>query len=163
MESPKHRIRLLAFGLGTVTSAPRSPIELIVTVSPRNSPRNPGIGDQKSSRSGRMKGKLMSMSMARTTKRGLGGRSTPTKRSRIDTSFVKREMLKAILSLAEKVKANVIAEGIETQEELKTLLELGITYGQGFLFARPEPGFVHQRSSEETAPATANRIASPSK
>ena len=80
----------------------------------------------------------------------------------IDTSFVKREMLKAILSLAEKVKANVIAEGIETQEELNTLLELGITYGQGFLFARPEPGFVHQQTSPERA-TTTQSVVTPSK
>jgi EAL domain-containing protein (putative c-di-GMP-specific phosphodiesterase class I) len=64
----------------------------------------------------------------------------------IDTSFVKREMLKAILSLAEKVKAHVIAEGVETEEELQTLLDLGIVYGQGFLFARPAPGFAHLQS-----------------
>ena len=60
----------------------------------------------------------------------------------IDSSFVKREMLKAIHSLAENVGADVIAEGIERVEELDTLLELGIPYGQGFLFARPGPGFV---------------------
>jgi EAL domain-containing protein (putative c-di-GMP-specific phosphodiesterase class I) len=71
-------------------------------------------------------------------------------------------MLKAILSLAEKVKANVIAEGIETQEELNTLLELGITYGQGFLFARPEPGFVHQQTSPERA-TTTQPVVTPSK
>jgi EAL domain-containing protein (putative c-di-GMP-specific phosphodiesterase class I) len=56
----------------------------------------------------------------------------------IDTSFVKREMLKAIHSLASNVGADVIAEGIERVEELETLLELGIPYGQGFLFARPQ-------------------------
>ena len=72
----------------------------------------------------------------------------------IDTSFVKREMLKAILSLAEKVKANVIAEGVETQEELKTLLDLGITYGQGFLFARPEQGFAHQEAARASSDRT---------
>jgi len=77
----------------------------------------------------------------------------------IAPSFVKREMLKAILSLAEKVKANVIAEGVETQEELETLLELGITYGQGFLFARPAPGFAHQQPKR--AAAEANRIVTP--
>jgi EAL domain-containing protein (putative c-di-GMP-specific phosphodiesterase class I) len=55
----------------------------------------------------------------------------------IDTSFVKREMLKAIHSLASNVGAHVIAEGIEKVEELETLLELEIPYGQGFLFARP--------------------------
>ena len=60
----------------------------------------------------------------------------------IDTSFVKREMLKAIHSLANNVGADVIAEGIERVEELETLIELGITYGQGFLFARPTPEFV---------------------
>ena len=60
----------------------------------------------------------------------------------IDTSFVKREMLKAIHSLAMNVGADVIAEGIERVEELETLLELGIPYGQGFLFARPMPKFI---------------------
>lgn len=60
----------------------------------------------------------------------------------IDTSFVKREMLKAIHSLAVNVGADVIAEGIERVEELETLLELGIPYGQGFLFARPAASFV---------------------
>jgi EAL domain-containing protein (putative c-di-GMP-specific phosphodiesterase class I) len=60
----------------------------------------------------------------------------------IDTSFVKREMLKAIHSLASNVGADVIAEGIERVEELETLLELGIPYGQGFLFARPHPQLV---------------------
>ncbi len=60
----------------------------------------------------------------------------------IDTSFVKREMLKAIHSLAENVGADVIAEGIERKEELETLKELGIRYGQGFLFARPNPKLV---------------------
>ncbi len=56
----------------------------------------------------------------------------------IDTSFVKREMLKAIHSLASNMGADVIAEGIERVEELETLLDLGIPYGQGFLFARPQ-------------------------
>jgi EAL domain-containing protein (putative c-di-GMP-specific phosphodiesterase class I) len=60
----------------------------------------------------------------------------------IDTSFVKREMLKAILSLANNVGAHVVAEGIETPGEQETLLDLGITYGQGFLFARAEPVFI---------------------
>jgi len=60
----------------------------------------------------------------------------------IDTSFVKREMLKAFLSLANNVGAQVIAEGIETERELETLLELGIVYGQGFLFAKPQPTFI---------------------
>ena len=34
------------------------------------------------------------------------------------------------------------AEGIETPGEQETLLELGITYGQGYLFAKAKPDFV---------------------
>ena len=67
--------------------------------------------------------------------------ATPMMVRDIDTSFVKREMLKAIHSLAGNVGADVIAEGIERVEELDTLLELGIPYGQGFLFARPSTSF----------------------
>jgi EAL domain-containing protein (putative c-di-GMP-specific phosphodiesterase class I)/GGDEF domain-containing protein len=57
----------------------------------------------------------------------------------IHTSFVKREMLKAIQTLAMNVGADVIAEGVERTEELETLMELGIAYGQGYLFAKPAP------------------------
>ena len=72
----------------------------------------------------------------------------------IDTSFVKREMLKAIHSMASNIGADVVAEGIERVEELDTLLELGIGYGQGYLFARPLTRFyeiptVNQRTMSE--------------
>lgn len=66
----------------------------------------------------------------------------------IDSSFVKREMLKAISSLADNVGAHVVAEGIETERELLTLLDLGITYGQGFLFSRPSPVFARLEDLE---------------
>jgi EAL domain-containing protein (putative c-di-GMP-specific phosphodiesterase class I) len=57
----------------------------------------------------------------------------------VDTSYVRREMVRALKALADKMESTVIAEGIERREELETLLELGITYGQGFLLGRPEP------------------------
>jgi EAL domain-containing protein (putative c-di-GMP-specific phosphodiesterase class I)/GGDEF domain-containing protein len=71
----------------------------------------------------------------------------------IDTSFVKREMLKAIHSLASNVGADVIAEGIERPEELETLLELGIPYGQGFLFVRPQTQLVEVPTMAQRAVA----------
>lgn len=51
---------------------------------------------------------------------------------------VKREFVKSILNLGEKINARVIAEGIETEQEFEQLQDLGINFGQGFLFARPE-------------------------
>jgi len=33
----------------------------------------------------------------------------------------------------------IVAEGIETEAELDTLLGLGVLYGQGFFLARPAP------------------------
>ena len=52
---------------------------------------------------------------------------------------VKREFVKSILSLGQNINAKVIAEGVETIEEFEQLQDLGMCFGQGFLFARPEP------------------------
>lgn len=55
----------------------------------------------------------------------------------IDKNILKQELVRAISSLSEKINSIIIAEGIETQEELKVLQDIGIPYGQGFLFAHP--------------------------
>ncbi|MGH9442669.1 MAG: EAL domain-containing protein [Thermoanaerobaculia bacterium] len=52
---------------------------------------------------------------------------------------IKRDLLDAMLSFARKADTAVIAEGIESPEELATLIELGVPLGQGFLLARPKP------------------------
>jgi EAL domain-containing protein (putative c-di-GMP-specific phosphodiesterase class I)/CheY-like chemotaxis protein len=49
-----------------------------------------------------------------------------------------------LISFAEKSGATIIAEGIETAEDLEALAALGVVYGQGYLFAAPAPPpFVH--------------------
>jgi diguanylate cyclase (GGDEF)-like protein len=48
-----------------------------------------------------------------------------------------RETLKRLLNVLASLDAKVIAEGVETQEELDTLKELGVRYGQGFLWGQP--------------------------
>jgi EAL domain-containing protein (putative c-di-GMP-specific phosphodiesterase class I) len=58
----------------------------------------------------------------------------------IDSSYIRREMTRALKAFADKIGSTIIAEGIEREAELKALLELGIEYGQGFLLARPAPG-----------------------
>jgi EAL domain-containing protein (putative c-di-GMP-specific phosphodiesterase class I) len=52
----------------------------------------------------------------------------------IDKSSIKRGLLESLRSLADKIRARVIAEGIEREEERQTLLGLGVELGQGFLF-----------------------------
>ena len=46
-------------------------------------------------------------------------------------------LLKAVLTLADHLELQVVAEGIEESHQLTILQELGCRYGQGFLFARP--------------------------
>ena len=58
----------------------------------------------------------------------------------IDSSYIRREMARALKAFADKIGSTIIAEGIEREAELRTLVELGIEYGQGFLLARPAAG-----------------------
>ncbi|MDF0552188.1 EAL domain-containing response regulator [Kamptonema sp. UHCC 0994] len=47
------------------------------------------------------------------------------------------DIVKTIISLAHSLGLDVVAEGIETQEQLNKLRELGCEYGQGFFFSKP--------------------------
>ncbi|HEY4492026.1 MAG TPA: EAL domain-containing protein, partial [Acidobacteriota bacterium] len=55
----------------------------------------------------------------------------------ISSDFIKQEIVKTLRDLASRFSASLIAEGIEQEQELKTLRELQVPYGQGFLFHRP--------------------------
>jgi EAL domain-containing protein (putative c-di-GMP-specific phosphodiesterase class I)/DNA-binding NarL/FixJ family response regulator len=55
----------------------------------------------------------------------------------IDADPIRRALTTALLNFANELGASVIAEGIETPEELATLQSLGVGWGQGYLFARP--------------------------
>jgi EAL domain-containing protein (putative c-di-GMP-specific phosphodiesterase class I) len=55
----------------------------------------------------------------------------------IHTNLLKQEMVKAMVAFSRNMNAKIIAEGIETQEELDTLIRLGIPLGQGFFLGRP--------------------------
>ena len=72
---------------------------------------------------------------------------------KIDRSFVSRmgpkaeghEIVKAIVTLAHNLKMRVIAEGIETADQLAVLRMLKCGYGQGWLFSKP---ISHEDTSE---------------
>jgi EAL domain-containing protein (putative c-di-GMP-specific phosphodiesterase class I) len=53
---------------------------------------------------------------------------------------ISQQVVKAIAELGTGVGATVIAEGIETEEEAETIVNLGVHYGQGYLFGRPVEG-----------------------
>lgn len=55
----------------------------------------------------------------------------------VDVSAARRALVVSLLSFGAHINARVIAEGIETEEELQTLLSLGVQFGQGWLLGRP--------------------------
>jgi EAL domain-containing protein (putative c-di-GMP-specific phosphodiesterase class I) len=62
---------------------------------------------------------------------------------KIDRSFVARidrdglQIVQAILSLAQNLGMQVVAEGAETAEQVETLRSLGCRYAQGYYFSKP--------------------------
>lgn len=49
------------------------------------------------------------------------------------------ELMRTVLNLADALGISVIAEGIEDNEELAVLRDLGVPFGQGYLLGRPLP------------------------
>lgn len=71
----------------------------------------------------------------------------PIDRLKVDQSFVSRmsedqhdhEIVQAVLSLARALKLSVIAEGVETEAQLRMLAASGCGEAQGYLVGRPVP------------------------
>lgn len=57
----------------------------------------------------------------------------------IDRERTTRALLAAVATFAAEIGARVIAEGVETEDELRSCVSLGVGYAQGYLFARPAP------------------------
>jgi EAL domain-containing protein (putative c-di-GMP-specific phosphodiesterase class I) len=56
----------------------------------------------------------------------------------IDQSAPSRAIVRAIAAMASELGITVLAEGIETEAEMRTLHGMGITIMQGYLFGRPQ-------------------------
>jgi diguanylate cyclase (GGDEF)-like protein/PAS domain S-box-containing protein len=71
--------------------------------------------------------------------------SFPINTLKIDRSFITRmvennenaEIVRTISGLAQNLGMDVVAEGVETQEQLEILRSLGCKYGQGYFFSKP--------------------------
>lgn len=57
--------------------------------------------------------------------------------SGIARSPKKRMLLESLVSFCHKMGSMVVAEGLETEEELKAVLAMNVDLGQGYLLARP--------------------------
>jgi EAL domain-containing protein (putative c-di-GMP-specific phosphodiesterase class I) len=57
--------------------------------------------------------------------------------ARIDSATADPVLLKGIIDLGNALKLNLVAEGIETAEQHRTIRQLGCHRGQGFYFGRP--------------------------
>jgi|SaaInlLV_10m_DNA_4_1040232.scaffolds.fasta_scaffold00441_2 diguanylate cyclase (GGDEF)-like protein/PAS domain S-box-containing protein len=72
-------------------------------------------------------------------------RSYPFNVLKIDRSFVNditvdiadRELTNAAIAMAHGLNLKVVAEGVETEEQLALLQKLNCDYGQGYLFSKP--------------------------
>ncbi len=75
-------------------------------------------------------------------------RSYPFNTLKIDRSFINdisvdkadRELINAAISMGHGLGLKVIAEGIETEDQLAHLISLGCDIGQGYLFSKPVTG-----------------------
>jgi diguanylate cyclase (GGDEF)-like protein/PAS domain S-box-containing protein len=92
---------------------------------------------------------------------------------KIDRSFIGRlteqddgpELARAVVMLGETLGLETVAEGVEHEEQVEKLLELGCVAAQGFLFARSAPlrdvaamSFAHRRAELRSAQAHADRL-----
>ena len=74
-------------------------------------------------------------------------RSYPFHVLKIDRTFISdisvdssdRELISAAIAMAHALSLKVVAEGVETQQQLDFLKTLGCDYAQGYLFSKPVP------------------------
>jgi diguanylate cyclase (GGDEF)-like protein len=72
----------------------------------------------------------------------------PIEALKVDRSFVwglgtdrrSTELVRTIAMMANNLNVDVIAEGIETEDQRRRVERLGCAYGQGYLFSKPVPG-----------------------
>lgn len=98
----------------------------------------------------------------------------PVDQLKIDRSFVEEldgqgqnaSIVETILNLGRQLKKRVIAEGVETEDQLEVLMRLGCHEAQGFYFCRPLPAasvedWIRRYSNPLGPDRTALRLARP--
>jgi EAL domain-containing protein (putative c-di-GMP-specific phosphodiesterase class I)/CheY-like chemotaxis protein len=57
----------------------------------------------------------------------------------VHTDENRSALVTALVGFASRIGADVVAEGVESEPQLRALGDLGVRYGQGFYLTRPEP------------------------
>jgi diguanylate cyclase (GGDEF)-like protein len=86
-------------------------------------------------------------------------RRLPADIVKIDRSFVQdlgsegrsTTLVASIIELARSLQLEVVAEGVETQEQHALLDDLACSHAQGYLFGRPQPAPAHDHSQPAAA------------
>jgi EAL domain-containing protein (putative c-di-GMP-specific phosphodiesterase class I) len=73
----------------------------------------------------------------------------------VDADPSRRAVVVGLIHFAAEAGCQVIAEGIETEAERATVAELGVTFGQGYLLARPAPAATWSVAPTMPAPLAA--------
>ena len=68
----------------------------------------------------------------------------------IDQDRRRRVVVQSLIAVAAELGITIIAEGIEREEELRVLKDLGAPLGQGYLFGKPEEQACRKSSSHES-------------
>lgn len=85
--------------------------------------------------------------------------------SNIDTDSVKSSLVEGFVKFCHNEKIYLIAEGIETEEELRKLIRLGVDYGQGYFLGKPNkelqqlPSSILELIKNENVPAESIKMA----
>lgn len=74
-------------------------------------------------------------------------KNLPARYVKIDMEFVgeineapvNKEIVRSIVEIARSLEKKTIAEGVENEDVMETLLTLGVDYGQGWYFGAPQP------------------------
>ena len=55
---------------------------------------------------------------------------------------IKRRLLSRLVKVSKALGAEIVAEGIESREDLSLLQDLGVRYGQGWLWGKPDNSYI---------------------
>jgi EAL domain-containing protein (putative c-di-GMP-specific phosphodiesterase class I)/GGDEF domain-containing protein len=71
----------------------------------------------------------------------------------------KVQTVRALLRIAETFDTHIVAEGLETEDELKALRDLGVEFGQGYFLGRPGPRAANSAPASALAVLRSSEIA----